>query len=92
MNDKVRRRIEFAKENGLTYERLFEIAYKMHLEIFHLTTNEKEVYDKIGLTDTENSIFGYGYINETITDPDIAMKLQEIVKRNIEQQQQQQNK
>jgi hypothetical protein len=55
-------KIEKAKEYGLTYERLFEIAYKLHLQIFLLTGDEKSVYDEIGLTDEENALLGYGYL------------------------------
>lgn len=43
----------------IEYERLLQIAKKMHIWIFLHTGNEKEVYDEIGLTDEENRILGY---------------------------------
>jgi hypothetical protein len=45
----------------MTYERLLEIAHKMHTWIFLNTFDEFEVYDELGLTDEENAILGsYG--------------------------------
>ena len=79
MDKKLDNKLKEAKNAGLTYERLFEIAYRMHLEIFHLVGDEKSIYDKIGLTDEENAIFGYGYIEEHISNPDIAKKLEELI-------------
>lgn len=43
----------------VTYERLLEIARKMHCWIFLNVGDEQEVYDKLGLTDEENAILGY---------------------------------
>lgn len=43
-------------------ERLLHIAKKMHTFIFLNTDNEKEVYDKLGLTKEENIMLGYGQI------------------------------
>jgi hypothetical protein len=43
----------------ISYNRLLEIARKMHLEIFLMTSNEEEVYNRIGLTPEENAILGY---------------------------------
>lgn len=43
----------------VTYERLLEIARKMHCWIFLNTGDEQEVYDKLGLTDEENAVLGY---------------------------------
>lgn len=44
----------------IEYERLLEIAKKMHLWIFLNTSNEFKVYDELGLTDEENMILGSG--------------------------------
>lgn len=60
--ERMKKRIEKAKKYGLTYERLFEIAYKLHLQIFHLTSDEKSIYNEVGLTDEENALLGYGYL------------------------------
>ena len=43
----------------IPYKRLLYLARKMHLEIFLLTVDEQEIYDKIGFTDEENAILGY---------------------------------
>jgi hypothetical protein len=43
----------------IEYERLLEIAKKMHLWIFFNAENENEVYESLGLTDEENIILGY---------------------------------
>ena len=44
----------------IPYERLLEIAMKMHTWIFLHAFDEQEVYDELGLTDEENAILGYG--------------------------------
>jgi hypothetical protein len=72
-------RIKIAKEYGLTYERLFEIAFKLHLQIFHLTSDEQAVYDEIGLTKDENALFGYGSLNIEL-DPKDSSDLVEVLK------------
>ena len=72
-------RIKIAKKYGLTYERLFEIAFKLHLQIFHLTSDEQAVYDEIGLTKDENALFGYGYLNMELGPKDSA-KVLEVIK------------
>lgn len=43
----------------IEYERLLQIAKKMHTWIFLNSENEQEVYDELGLTDEENAILGY---------------------------------
>lgn len=43
----------------IEYERLLQIARKMHLWIFLHSDNEKEIYDELELTDEENAILGY---------------------------------
>ena len=43
----------------ISYERLLEIATKMHLYIFLNTDNEQKVYDELGLTNEESKILGY---------------------------------
>lgn len=69
--ERAKRRIELAKESGLTYERLFELAYKMHLQIYLLAgDHEQEVYDEIGLTEEENSLFGYQFVGKEIEMPE----------------------
>lgn len=45
--------------NKIEYERLLQIARKMHTWIFLHSFDEQEVYDKLGLTDEENAILGY---------------------------------
>ena len=47
-------------EDKPTYERLHQIARKMHSWIFQHTFDEQEVYDELGLTDEENAFLGYG--------------------------------
>ena len=47
-------------EMRIEYERLLEIAKKMHTWIFCNTGDEQAVYDKLGLTEEENCILGYG--------------------------------
>lgn len=79
MDKNIQTHLEMAKKYGLTYDRLFELAYKMHLELFNLIGNEKEIYNKIGLTDDENELLGYGYIDTYISDPEIAKKLKDLI-------------
>lgn len=43
----------------IEYERLLQIARKMHLYIFLHSGNEQEIYDELKLTDEENKILGY---------------------------------
>lgn len=43
----------------IEYERLLEIAKKLHLWIFFNADNEYEVYESLGLTDEENKALGY---------------------------------
>lgn len=43
----------------ISYERLLEIARKMHLYIFLHSDNEQEIYDELGLTEEENIVLGY---------------------------------
>lgn len=47
-------------ETKIPYERLIELASKMHCWIFLHCGDEQEVYDQLGLTDEENWILGYG--------------------------------
>lgn len=54
----------------ISKERLLELCYKMHLWIFKNCIGEDEVYDKLGLTDEENFLFGYGGRYEIKGDPD----------------------
>lgn len=42
----------------MNYERLLEIARKMHCWIFLHTFDEDEVYRELGLTPEENAILG----------------------------------
>ena len=43
----------------LSYERLLELARKMHTWIFLHAADEQKVYDELGITEDENIIFGY---------------------------------
>lgn len=43
----------------ISYERLLEIARKMHLYIFLHSDNEQEIYDELELTEEENIVLGY---------------------------------
>ena len=43
----------------IEYERLLQIARKMHLWIFLHSDNEQEIYDELNLTEEENAILGY---------------------------------
>lgn len=47
-------------EDKPSYERLHQIALKMHNWIFLNSGDEQEVYDELGLTDEENAFLGYG--------------------------------
>ena len=61
-------------EEKIEYDRLLELAKKMHLWIFLHCGDENEVYKELGLTLGENEILGYSgpyYIstsNITLTD------------------------
>lgn len=44
----------------IEYQRLLQIAQKMHTWIFLHSFDEQEVYDELGLTAEENAILGYG--------------------------------
>lgn len=46
------------KENKIEYNRLLQIAHKMHLWIFLNSIDEQKVYDELGLTEEENYILG----------------------------------
>lgn len=52
-------RMENGFESKISYDRLLQIAKKMHTYIFLNSFDEQEVYDEIGLTDEENTILGY---------------------------------
>lgn len=52
----------------IPYERLLEIAEKMHCWIFLHTADEYEVYDELGLTDEENAVLGSMGRIELLTD------------------------
>lgn len=60
----------------ITYERLLEIAKKMHTWIFCNTGDEQAVYDELGLTDDENYILGYGGKIEIKIPQDNSQKTQ----------------
>lgn len=49
-------------ENEIPYERLLEIAKKMHCWIFLNTSDEFKIYDELGLTDEENAVLGSIFI------------------------------
>ena len=56
----------------ISYERLLEIARKMHLYIFLHSDNEQEIYDELELTEEENTVLGYsGQIILEGSDKDI---------------------
>lgn len=42
----------------IEYDRLLQIAHKMHLWIFLNSIDEQKVYDELGLTEEENYILG----------------------------------
>lgn len=46
----------------ISYERLLQIARKMHLWIFLHSGDDNYEYEKMGITDTENAILGSVYI------------------------------
>ena len=57
----------------ITYERLLEIARKMHTWIFLNSYDEQEVYEKLGLTDEEDYILGYaGKIEVTMPTDEVT--------------------
>lgn len=43
----------------IEYDRLLQIAKKMHLWIFLNIGDEQSIYDELGLTKEENVILGY---------------------------------
>ncbi len=59
--DKKFRTIKTNLQNDLEqkYERLLQIAKKMHTWIFLHSGDEQAVYDELGLTDEENAMLGY---------------------------------
>ena len=42
----------------IEYDRLLQIAHKMHEWIFLNSMDEQEIYDSLGLTEEENYILG----------------------------------
>ena len=42
----------------IEYDRLLQIAHKMHEWIFLNSIDEQEIYDSLGLTEEENYILG----------------------------------
>lgn len=44
----------------ISYERLWELALKMHCWIFLHCADEEKVYDQLGIPEEENYVFGYG--------------------------------
>lgn len=63
----------------ILYDRLLEIAKKMHLWIFLHTSNEFEVYDELGLTDEENSLLGSSKCNYITDDPKIVNHVKNLI-------------
>lgn len=63
----------------ISYDRLLEIARKMHLWIFLHTSNEFEVYDELGLTDKENSLLGSSKGQFTIDDPEVVNHIKDVI-------------
>jgi len=53
--------LEIAKEH-ISYERLLNIARKMHLWIFLHSGDDNYEYEKMGITDVENAILGSIYV------------------------------
>lgn len=53
--------LEIAKEH-ISYERLLNIARKMHLWIFLHSGDDNYEYAKMGITDVENAILGSIYV------------------------------
>lgn len=45
----------------ISYDRLLEMAKKMHLWIFLNSTDEQSIYDELGFTDEENAELGSIY-------------------------------
>lgn len=46
----------------ISYERLLQIARKMHLWIFLHSGDDNYEYEKMGITDEENAILGSIYV------------------------------
>lgn len=55
------------EEKRIAYQRLLQIAGKMHTAIFLHCGDEYEVYDECGLTDEENQILGSIYVEDQRT-------------------------
>ena len=53
--------LEIAKEH-ISYERLLQIARKMHIWIFLHSGDDNYEYEKMGITDVENAILGSVYV------------------------------
>lgn len=64
----------------IPYDRLMQIAKKMHLWIFLHTSNEFEVYNKLELTEEENKLLGSSGKQFVVDDPDIVNRIKEIIK------------
>ena len=57
----------------IPYERLLEIAKKMHTWIFLNSYDEQEVYEELGLTEEEDCILGYaGKVEFTIPTDEVT--------------------
>ena len=48
----------------ISYERLLEIARKMHLWIFLHSGDDNYEYEKMGITEEENAILGSVYVEK----------------------------
>lgn len=64
----------------IEYERLLQIAKKMHLWIFKNSFDEFEVYDELGLTDEENKILGSVTGKIVIKDKEVVNHIKDLIK------------
>lgn len=53
----------------IEYDRLLQIAKKMHTWIYIHSFDEQAAYDELGLTDEENEILGYSGVYVVELEP-----------------------
>lgn len=56
----------------ISYERLLEIAHKMHLWIFLHSGDDQYEYEQMGITEEENAILGSIYVMKDEEKEDLS--------------------
>lgn len=72
--------IEGLANKPISYDRLLEIAKKMHLWIFLHSDDEFAIYDELGLTDEENELLGSIDGGKfTTNDPEVVNHIKNLI-------------